>query len=104
MTPVENIDVKQPERYTLRFDEKGRLQAKFDCNRGGGGYQISEGKLSFGPMMSTRMACPEDSLDYVFMKHLNEVTSFFVEGDWLYLELPTDGGTLKFKHQADDDE
>jgi len=103
VTPVENISVSHPERYTLRFDERGRLLAKFDCNRGGGGYEISEGKLSFGPMMSTRMACPEDSLDYVFMKQLKDVTSFFVEGDSLYLELPADSGTLQFRHQSDDE-
>jgi len=102
VTPVEKIDVNQPERYTLKFDAKGRLQAKFDCNRGGGGYQISEGKLSFGPLMATRMACPEDSLDHLFMKHLADVNSFFVEGDSLYLELPVDSGTMHFK-QTDDD-
>lgn len=100
VTPVETITVTQPERYTLHFDDNGRLKAKFDCNNGGGNYKISEGKLSFGPMMSTRMACPEDSLDYVFMKHLNDVNSFFLEGDSLYLELPADGGTLQFKRQT----
>lgn len=99
VTPVEKINVTQPERYTLRFDEKGRIQARFDCNRGGGSYQISEGKLSFGPMMSTRMACPENSLNDVFMKHLQDVNSFFLEGDSLYLELPVDSGTLQFKQQ-----
>ncbi|MGR8932334.1 MAG: META domain-containing protein [Gammaproteobacteria bacterium] len=97
VTPVEKINVKQPERYTLRFDEKGRLQARFDCNRGGGSYQISESKVSFGPLMSTRMACPNDSLDDIYIKQLQDVNSFFLEGDSLYLELPFDSGTLQFK-------
>lgn len=101
VTPVEKINVTQPERYTLYFDEKGRVQARFDCNRGGGAYQISEGKLSFGALMSTRMACPEDSLDYTYMKQLKDVNSFFLEGDSLYLELPADSGTLQFKQQND---
>lgn len=101
VTPVQKINVPQPERYTLRFDEGGRVQARFDCNRGGGSYQISEGKLSFGPLISTRMACPESSLDATFMKQLKDVNSFFVEGDNLYLELPVDSGTLQFKQQND---
>lgn len=101
VTAVEKINVTQPERYTLHFDEKGRIQARFDCNRGGGSYQISESKLSFGPLMSTRMACPQDSLDYVFMKQLKDVNSFFLEGDSLYLELPFDSGTLQLKQQPD---
>ncbi|MGY6277261.1 META domain-containing protein [Methylomonas sp. MgM2] len=103
VTPVETIDVKQPERYTLYFAETGRLEARFDCNSGGGRYEISEGKLSFGPLMATRMACPEDSLDYVFTKHLNDVDSFFVDGDSLYLELPADSGTLQFRRQSNGD-
>ena len=101
VTPVKKIHVPQPERYTLRFDEKGHVQARFDCNRGGGSYLISEAKLSFGPMISTRMACPENSLDNIFMKQLKDVNSFFLEGDSLYLELPVDSGPLRFKQQAD---
>ena len=60
-------------------------------------YQISEGKLSFGPLLSTRMACPEDSLDALFMRDLQRVTSFFIEDGFLYLELLLDSGTMKFK-------
>ena len=67
------------------------------CNRGGGDYRISTGKLSFGPLLSTRMACPEDSLDGPFMRDLQRVVSFFVENGMLYLELPMDSGTMKFR-------
>ena len=96
ITPVEKIAVPTPERYTIMLTEGGRLQARFDCNRGGGEYKISLGKLSFGPLMSTRMACPEDSLDAPFMRDLQRVTSFFTQDGLLYLELPYDSGTMKF--------
>ena len=56
ITPVEKIAVSNPERYTIILKDDGKLQARFDCNRGGGEYEISEGKLSLGPLMSTRMA------------------------------------------------
>jgi len=97
ITPVEIITVTDPERYTIMLTEDGKLQARFDCNRGGGEYEISEGKLSFGPLMSTRMACPEDSLDGPFMRDLQRVASFFLQGGLLYLELPYDSGTMKFR-------
>jgi heat shock protein HslJ len=100
ITPVEKIAVSNPERYTIIFTEDGKLQARFDCNRGGGEFKISPGKLSFGPLMSTRMACPEDSLDGLFIRDLQRVTSFFVQDGLLYLELPYDSGTMKFRPEG----
>jgi heat shock protein HslJ len=100
ITPVEKIAVSDPVRYTIMLADGGRLQARFDCNRGGGEFKISPGKLSFGPLMSTRMACPEDSLDGPFMRDLQRVTSFFVQDGLLYLELPYDSGTMKFRPQG----
>ena len=97
ITPVEKIAVSNPERYTVMLTDDGKLQARFDCNRGGGEYEISEGKLSFGPLMSTRMACPPDTLDGPFMRDLQRVTSFFLQDGLLYLELPYDSGTMKFR-------
>ena len=97
ITPVEKIVVPAPERYTILLAEDGRFQAQFDCNRGGGDYKISTGKLSFSPLLSTRMACPPDTLDGSFMRDLQRVASFFMEKGKLYLELPFDSGTMKFR-------
>jgi len=97
VTPVEKITVPKPERYTIRLTENGKVQARFDCNGGGGTYQISEGRLSFGPLLSTRMACPPDSLDGPFMRDLQRVASFFLQDGELYLELPFDSGTMRFR-------
>jgi len=100
ITPVEKIAVPNPERYTIILTDDGKLQARFDCNRGGGEYKISEGKLSFGPLLSTRMACPPDTLDRPFMRDLQRVTSFFLQDGLLYLELPYDSGTMKFRPEG----
>lgn len=97
VTPTEKITVIQPERYTIRLDRKGRVQVMFACNSGGGDFQISEGKLSFGPLISTRMACPPDTQDGLFMRDLQRISTFFVENDILYLELPLDGGIMQFR-------
>jgi heat shock protein HslJ len=97
ITPVEKIVVPDPERYTILLTSDGKAKVRFDCNRGGGDYKISKGKLSFGPLLSTRMACPPDSLDRPFTRDLQRVASFFVENGNLYLELPFDSGTMKFR-------
>ena len=96
VTPVETIDVAEPNRYTLALDE-GRAAIRFDCNTGGGEYRIAEGQLSFGPLLSTRMACGPESQDAVFSKELAQIRSFFVEDGKLYLEMPMDAGTMQFE-------
>ena len=97
ITPVEKIVVPNPERYTILLTAEGKAQVRFDCNRGGGNYKISTGKLSFDPLLSTRMACPADTLDGPFMRDLQRAVSFFVYNGNLYLELPYDSGTMKFR-------
>jgi len=97
ITPVEQINVSNPERYTILMKDESKVQARFDCNRGGGIYEISVGKLSFGSLMSTRMACPEGSLDMPFIRDLQRVVSFFIENSHLYLELPYDSGNMVFR-------
>ncbi len=97
ITPVEKTSVKNPERYTILLTDNGRLQGRFDCNHGGGGFKISSNKLSFGPIFSTRMACPPDSLDTSFIKDLQRVSSFFIENGDLYLELADDSGAMCFR-------
>ncbi len=96
-TPVAKISVDAPERFTLRLGGDGRAQIRFDCNMGGGGFEIAPGRLTFGPLISTRMACPPGSLDGIFMRDLERVASFFVKEDRLYLELPYDSGTMQFR-------
>ena len=100
ITPVEKITVPAPERYTIFLQADGRARMRFDCNRGGGGFNISTGKLSFGLLMSTRMACPPGSLDSIFIRDLQRVVSFFVDNGTLYLELPYDSGTMKFRPEG----
>lgn len=97
ITPVEKITVPNPEHYTILLMDNGKLQARFDCNLGGGTYKIAAGQLSFGSLLSTRMACPPASLDGPYMRDLQRVVSFFVQDGHLYLELPVDSGTMRFR-------
>lgn len=94
-TPSEAIASPIPGQYTLELGAEGKAGVRFDCNRGGGSYQIAEGQLVFGPLMSTRMACPPGSLADRFAQDLGAVRTFYLEGGKLYLEIPG-GTTMRF--------
>lgn len=95
--PTQTLAAPSPERYTLEQSIDGRVKARFDCNGGGGRYRATSGRLTFGPMMSTRMACPGDSSDILFMRDLARVHGFLIEIGQRHLELEPDGGTMHFR-------
>jgi len=100
-TPVERIEAGNPARYTLRLQADGTAVFQFDCNRGNGSYQIAANGLTFGPLISTRMACPDDTQDFVFMSQLERITSYFFQDGELFLEMPVDSGTMRFRRASD---
>jgi heat shock protein HslJ len=99
ITPVETVASPAPDRYTLELAPNGRLMVRADCNRGTGTYRIGAGTIAFGPIATTRMACPPGSLDARYLRDLQRAATFFVEGGSLFIELPMDSGTLRFAPQ-----
>jgi heat shock protein HslJ len=96
-SPVEQIAVDAPERYTIRFGPDGRAAVKADCNRGNTSYSIrADRRIALGPIVLTRMMCPPGSQDARFVKELGRATSYFLKDGDLFLELPVDSGTLRF--------
>jgi heat shock protein HslJ len=98
VTPVETVKPDQPDRYTIRFERTGRASVRADCNRGGGAYTVTrDRRLSFGPIALTRAACATDSLGDRFARDVGRVSSYFVRDGALFLEMPVDSGTLRFR-------
>jgi heat shock protein HslJ len=97
VTPVERIEAADPTRYTLTLGEDGQASAQFDCNGGRGSYTLDGNRISFGAFATTRMGCPEDSQDSVFARQLGEITSYFIDDGQLFLEMPFDSGTMRFR-------
>ena len=95
--PMEKIEVAAFENYTLFLETGGRAHMRIDCNQGSGSFKLAQGQLTFGPLMSTRMACPPGSLDSVFLRDLQRVVSFFIDDGRLYLEFPDNSGTMQFR-------
>ena len=95
-TAVERIAPDDPTRYTLEFLPDTTVVAQIDCNRGHGKYALDGPAITIGPLATTRMACPEGSLDAVFGKQLEAARILFFRGDTLYLDLYADSGTMQF--------
>lgn len=100
-SPVEQITVDSPERYTIRFGRDGRVSVRADCNRGSTSYAVTaDRRITLGPIVLTRMMCPPGSQDARFVNEFGRATSYFLKDGDLYLELPVDSGTLRFKRQG----
>jgi heat shock protein HslJ len=100
-TPVEQIDVDAPERYLVTFGSDGRVAIRADCNRGTGAYTISDDhRIALGPIATTRAMCPPGSLSDRFVREIGRATSYFLRDGDLFLELPVDSGTLRFRRRG----
>jgi heat shock protein HslJ len=98
VTPVETVKPDRPELYTLRFERSDRVTVRADCNRGGGSYTVSaDRRIMLGAMALTRAACPPGSLSDRFVREIGRVSSYFVRDGALFLEMPVDSGTLRFR-------
>ena len=104
VTPVETVKPDCPELYTLQLDRSGRVAVRADCNRGSGPYTVSTGRrITLGAMALTRAACPPDSLSDRFVRDVGRVSSYFVRDGALFLEMPVDSGTLRFRRLSNQD-
>lgn len=57
---IEDVDrrgVMDNVQLTLTFDDKGRVSGQLGCNAVTGRFTADKGKLSFGPLVSTRKMC-----------------------------------------------
>ena len=75
-------------RPTLVLDlEESRVTGSGGCNHLTGTFALSEDELRFGPLATTRMACPEPALEreQAFLAALERVTSYELDDRTLAL-------------------
>jgi heat shock protein HslJ len=67
--------------------EESRVSGSGGCNRLAGTFTLSEDELLFGPLMTTRMACPGAAMEreQTFIGALGRVTRYELEGTMLTL-------------------
>jgi len=97
-TAEETIEVNDPSRYQITFNDDGTLVIKADCNNVIGSYAAGEDgtmTITLGP--STLVACPEDSQADLLTVALPNVALYsFIDGD-LVLDLPSSSGSIRLR-------
>lgn len=85
-TPV-SAPKGRPGAHLVLMSKDERVAGSGGCNRIMGGYEIAGATLKFSKMVSTMMMC-EDSmeLEQNFLKTLDTVTSWSIEGNMLLLK------------------
>jgi heat shock protein HslJ len=97
---LENNDTvthpNMPANYTVEFLVDGGVAIQADCNRASGTYTLqgSQIDIEIGPV--TLAACPEGSLSDEFLRLLGDAVIYFTQGEFLFLDIMMDAGTMKF--------
>jgi heat shock protein HslJ len=87
LTSIQGKPVLSSTQPDLSFDN-GQASGTGSCNGFGGSYTLSGNKLTFGPLMSTMMACnPPEVMDQeqAYFSALSATASYRVEGNRLTL-------------------
>ena len=93
--PASQAAVPDPENYTLTFNTDGTFSGKADCNQVSGEYTTSGSDLTLTLGPTTMMACPEGSLDGLFLDGLGKAASYTISGSDLTIT-DSDEGTMQF--------
>jgi heat shock protein HslJ len=96
ISSAEKVAVNQPERYMLQLHAGGKAQVLADCNRGQASYSLDGRRFNIRITGVTRAACPAGSLSGRYLKALETAVGQRVRGENLFLDLPADGGSMKF--------
>jgi heat shock protein HslJ len=93
--PASQSVVPDPENYTITFNTDGTFSGKADCNQVSGDYTTSGSDLTITPGPTTMMACPEGSLDGLFLEGIGKASSYTISGSDLTIT-DSDEGTMQF--------
>jgi heat shock protein HslJ len=86
-----------PAAYTVLMGADGSVALLADCNRGAGRFDLDGEQLSFAPFATTRMACPDGSIDQVFLAQLGSTVSYGFDEGRLVLATAIDSSLLYFQ-------
>lgn len=97
---IENINhrgIIDSSRVSIQFSSEGRISGQGSCNRYAGSYTLTGEGLSFGPVMSTKMACSPALMEQErrFFSTLDQITHFDITPDGALLLQSHLGHALK---------
>ena len=82
-SPAESTTTRTP-GFTLTAAGR-KVQGSAGCNRMTGTYELDAPSLKFGPLATTRMACPGLATETAFLKALGATTRYEIAGTMLTL-------------------
>jgi len=85
---------------TIQFPEEGAFTGDGPCNRYWGAQTVPYPWIAFGPIATTRRACPDLRAEATYLQLLSQMTFAEVAGDVLLLSNDQDA-TLTFVRQSD---
>ena len=81
--PATAVDA-EADFFTLQFNAADTMvNGRTNCNRFFGRYAVKDARLSFDQVGMTRMACPDMAYEDAFVKMLDEVDRYAIEGSEL---------------------
>jgi heat shock protein HslJ len=90
------MQIEQPERYTLELQNGGKALIRADCNSGQASYKLNGRNIAIKVLGMTKNACPSGSLSERFLKSLDAAVGQRLRGANLFLDLPGEDGTMIF--------
>ncbi len=97
-----NDTLTQPENpgnYTIQFLPDGVVNVLADCNRASGTYTMKENQLDIEITITTLALCTPESLSDEFIRLLNDAVAYTRQGEFLFIDIMLDTGTMKFLPQ-----
>ena len=95
-TPTGIVSTVNPDRYTIEFQDDGRVSAQADCNVCTGSYRaVGAILITIGPLSCTRAFCGSGSRGDEYVALLGNTKLYAKEGDTLVLV--ANEGTLLYK-------
>jgi heat shock protein HslJ len=93
VSSINGMEIPAEQGALISFGD-GRMSGSVGCNRLGADYKFSNRAVSFGPVMSTKMACPDPvgKQEYAFVSILNAPASTVFPGDGTMVLTGKDGG------------
>ncbi len=91
------IQVDDPARYTVQFNEDGSLIVKADCKETSGKFSDEGGSLSIQLNPTTMQVCNDNSLADEFLEELSYAGTYLFSDDGnLVINMQMDGGNIVF--------
>ena len=81
----EIVDANSEQQPYLTLDSDGKVHGNAGCNGLNGSYQHDDNSLSFGPIATTRKACPDMEGEQAFLQALKAASGYRIDGELLTL-------------------